>query len=60
MQEEQSVVEHVNNMIVMAKDLSIVGTPIPEKLQVATIFNSLPNSFDMVTTSMRSNPSLQL
>ena len=60
MQEEQSVVEHVNNMIVMAKDLSIAGTPIPEKLQVATILNSLPNSFDMVTTSMRSNPSLQL
>ena len=52
--------EHVNNMIVMVKDLSIVGTPILEKLQVATILNSLPNSFNMVTTVMRSTPSLQL
>ena len=32
----------------------------PEKLQVATILNSLPNSFDMVTITMRSSPSLQL
>ena len=60
MQEEQSVVEHVNNMVVMAKDLSIVGIPILKKLQVAIILNSLPISFDMVTTSMISNLSLQL
>ena len=32
MQEGQSVVEYVNNMIVMAKDLFITGTPISEKL----------------------------
>ena len=60
MQEGQSVVEYVNNMIVMVKDLSIAGTPIPEKLQVATILNSLPNSFNIVTTTMRSTPSLEL
>jgi hypothetical protein len=48
--------EHVHNMVVMAKDLVIVETSIPEKLQVATILNSLPNSFDIVATSLRSTP----
>ena len=52
--------EHVNNMIILEKDLSIAGTPIPKKQQVATTLNSLLNSFNMVTKAMRSTPSLQL
>ena len=32
MQEGDSVIEHVNKMIVMAKELSTAGTEIPEKM----------------------------
>ncbi|MQM21751.1 hypothetical protein Taro_054795 [Colocasia esculenta] len=53
MQEGDSVIEHVNKMIVMAKDLYTAGTEIPGKMQVATILNSLSASLDMAATTLR-------
>jgi hypothetical protein len=59
MQEGNSVIEHINNMVFITNDLAIVGTPILEELQVTIILNSLSSSFDIVTTSLRFPP-LQL
>ena len=53
MQEGDSVIEHVNKMIVMGKDLSTAGTEILKKMQVATILNSLSASLDMAATTLR-------
>ncbi|XP_075658960.1 uncharacterized protein LOC142628809 [Castanea sativa] len=46
MNESDNVIEHVNKMIVIAKELAILGNPIPNKMQVSTILHSLPNSWD--------------
>ena len=58
MQKGDSVIEHVNKMIVMTKELSTVGTEISEKMQVATILNSLPASLDMAATTLRMSGSI--
>ena len=44
MGEDISVVDHVNHMALIAKDLTVSGNQIPEKMQVSTILNSLPSS----------------
>ena len=53
MQEGDNVAEHVNKMIVMAKDLESAESSISEKMQVATILNSLLSSLDMAATTLR-------
>ena len=58
MQEGDSVIKHVNKMIVMAKELSTAETEISEKMQVATILNSLPTLFDIVGTTLRISDSI--
>lgn len=52
MKEGVDVVEHVNQMMLLARDLEAAGVPISEKMQVSTIINSLPPSWNMVQISM--------
>ena len=59
MQEGDNVVEHINKMIVMAKDLSTAGTEIPKRMQVATILNSLPPSLAVAATTLRMNHAIK-
>ena len=53
MQEGDNVVEYVNKMIVMTKNLESAKSSIPKKTQVVTILNSLPPSLDMAATILR-------
>ena len=46
------VVEHVHQMELLAKDLSDAGHPLSNKIQVTTIANSVPNSWDHVMTTI--------
>lgn len=41
--ESDNVIEHVNNMSVIAKELAVLGNPILDKMQVSTILHSLPD-----------------
>ena len=52
MGEDISVVVHVNHMALIAKDLIVSGNQIPKKMQVSTILNSLPSSWDSVVMSI--------
>ncbi|KAL5764580.1 hypothetical protein ACOSP7_016935 [Xanthoceras sorbifolium] len=45
-----NMVDHI--LEVIAKDLSIAGHEIPDKIQVSTVLNSLPESWDHVVTSL--------
>ena len=37
MNESENVIEHVNKMSVIAKELAVSRNPIPDKMQVSTI-----------------------
>jgi hypothetical protein len=50
MQERNSVVEHVDNMVVMVKDLAVVWIFILENVQVETILNIF-----LVSLNLRGN-----
>ncbi|XP_031493236.1 uncharacterized protein LOC116259513 [Nymphaea colorata] len=52
MKESDKVVDHVNKMLVMAKDLAVVGNVISDNMQICTILNSLPSSWDMAVTAL--------
>lgn len=52
MNENDDMVDHITKMEVLAKDLSNAGHPIPDKMQVSTLLNSLPKSWDHVVTSL--------
>ncbi|KAF3789698.1 hypothetical protein EJ110_NYTH05244 [Nymphaea thermarum] len=52
MKESDRVIDHVNKMLVMAKDLAVVGNVISDNMQICTILNSLPPSWDMIVTTM--------
>ena len=41
MKEGDSVIDHVNKMLVMAQDLAEAGNIISERMQISTILNSL-------------------
>ena len=44
MNESNNIIEHVNKMSVIAKELVVLGNPIPNKMRVSTILHSLPDS----------------
>ncbi|XP_077221656.1 uncharacterized protein LOC143855422 [Tasmannia lanceolata] len=52
MKEGESVVDHVNKMLVIAKELAAVGNPILEKMQVLTVLHSLRASWDSVVVAI--------
>ena len=52
MKDDESVVEHVNKLVVIAKELASLGNPIPDKMQVSTVLHSLPNSWESVVISL--------
>ncbi|KAK3015659.1 hypothetical protein RJ639_006333 [Escallonia herrerae] len=52
MKEGENVVDHVNKLLVMAKELAALGNPIPDKMQVSTVLSSLPDSWDPVVISI--------
>lgn len=52
MKESDSIVEHINKMIVLAKELATHGNPILDKLQVSTILRSLPDSWEPVVVPL--------
>ncbi|KAG9442378.1 hypothetical protein H6P81_018232 [Aristolochia fimbriata] len=52
MQESDNIVEHINAMTVVSKELASLGRPIPDELQVETIINSLPPSWDSAVVSL--------
>ncbi|KAG9458307.1 hypothetical protein H6P81_002815 [Aristolochia fimbriata] len=52
MQESDNIVEQINAMTVVSKELASLGRPIPEELQVETIINILPPSWDSTVVSL--------
>jgi hypothetical protein len=52
MEENDYVGDYVNQMKLVAKELSNAGHPVSNKMQVTTILNSLPLSWDHVVTSL--------
>ncbi|KAK3028833.1 hypothetical protein RJ639_038660 [Escallonia herrerae] len=50
--EGESVVDHVNELLVIAKELAALGNTIPDKMQVSTILFSLPDSWDLIVISI--------
>lgn len=44
MLDSESVVDHINKMTVIAKELATLRNPIPERMQVSTTLSSLPDS----------------
>ena len=51
MEERNDAVNHINNMALLAKELSFLGNTISDKMQVSIVVNSLPPSWDSVVTS---------
>lgn len=45
MDEDSNVVDHMNHISLVAKDLSAADNHIPNKMQVSTILSSLPPSW---------------
>ena len=58
MNESENVIEHVNKMSVIAKELAVLGNPIPDKMQVSTILHSLLNSWDSVVVALNYSATL--
>jgi hypothetical protein len=52
MEENDYIGDYVNQMELVAKELSNAGHPVSDKMQVTTILNSLPLSWDHVVTSL--------
>ncbi|KAK3008966.1 hypothetical protein RJ639_013383 [Escallonia herrerae] len=52
MKEGENVMNHVNKLLVIAKELAALGNPIPDKMQVSTVLSSLPDSWDPVVISI--------
>ena len=52
MNESDNIIEHVNKMSVIAKELVVLGNPIPNKMRVSTILHSLPDSWDSVVVAL--------
>ncbi|KAF3787754.1 hypothetical protein EJ110_NYTH22418 [Nymphaea thermarum] len=52
MKESDDVMDHANKMLVMAKDLAVMGNVISDNMQISTILNSLPPSWDMAVTAL--------
>ncbi|KAK0571052.1 hypothetical protein LWI29_010329 [Acer saccharum] len=52
MSENDSMVDHILKLEIIAKDLSNAGHEISDKMQVSTLLNSLPESWDHVITSL--------
>ncbi|KAK0606530.1 hypothetical protein LWI29_000218 [Acer saccharum] len=52
MSENDSMVDHILKLEIIAKDLSNAGHEISDKMQVSTLSNSLPESWDHVVTSL--------
>ncbi|KAF3785727.1 hypothetical protein EJ110_NYTH27185 [Nymphaea thermarum] len=53
MNESNKVFDHVNKMLVMDKDPPVVENVISDNMQICTILNSLPLSWDMAVTALR-------
>ncbi|KAL5767614.1 hypothetical protein ACOSQ2_014397 [Xanthoceras sorbifolium] len=52
MSENESIVDHILKLEVIAKDLSNAGHEIPDKMQVSTLLNSLPELWNHLVTSL--------
>lgn len=49
------MVDYINKIMVMVKDLTIIGTAIFESMQISIILNSLPFSWDMIIIVLEIN-----
>ena len=58
MNESDNVIEHVNKMLVIAKELIVLGNPILDKMQMSTILHSLPDSWDSVVVALKYSATL--
>ncbi|KAF3783884.1 hypothetical protein EJ110_NYTH31498 [Nymphaea thermarum] len=52
MKESDSVMDHVNKMLIMAKDLAVVENVISDNMHISTILNNLPPSWDVAVTAL--------
>ncbi|CAN6440078.1 unnamed protein product [Victoria cruziana] len=51
--EADNVTDHVNKMLVMAKDLAVLNNPIADTMQINIILNSLPPSYKMTVVALK-------
>ncbi|KAG5565586.1 hypothetical protein RHGRI_001486 [Rhododendron griersonianum] len=52
MKEDENVIDHVNKLSVIAKELATLDNPLPDRLQVSTILQSLPTSWDSAVVAL--------
>ena len=52
MNEVDYIGDHINTMELLAKELADANNPMPDKMQVTTILNSLPPSWDCIVTTL--------
>lgn len=55
MKKSDNIVDHVNNMMVMTKDLFMVSNVISKPMQISIILNSLTLSWDIVVIVLKVN-----
>lgn len=55
MKESNNIVDYINKMMVMAKDIALVGNVISEPMQISIILNILPTSSDMSVIALEVN-----
>ncbi|KAF7154487.1 hypothetical protein RHSIM_Rhsim01G0134100 [Rhododendron simsii] len=52
MKEDENVIDHVNKLSVIAKELATLDNPLPDRLQVSTILQSLPKSWESAVVAL--------
>ena len=52
MNEGDYIGDHINTMELLAKELADANNPMSDKMQVITILNSLPPSWDRIVTTL--------
>jgi len=60
MKDNESMVEYLDKFRTILKELEAIGSPLDEEDKIATLLNSLPESFDNLIVSLESRSDLEL
>ena len=59
LKDDESVQNHVKQMVEIFDELAIIGEPIEEEDRVVHVLSSLPDSFNMLVTALEASPEVQ-
>jgi hypothetical protein len=60
MSSNETMEQHVNKLSVMVEELDAIGIKVPPKVKVLIFLMSLPNSYQLLVTSLECNESTKL